>query len=82
MATRSTLLVQPPTKLRCMTSNGARLSAVSMPPTPSGLALSRTGSVLYVTCAALKSKICIVLTATGKVNNNPGCLLILRWPRL
>jgi YVTN family beta-propeller protein len=40
---------------------------IEVPPYPSGLALSPDGQFLYVTCAAPKSKVCIIATKTGRV---------------
>jgi YVTN family beta-propeller protein len=40
---------------------------IDLPGSPSGMALSRDGQHLYVTCAAPISKVCVVATESGKV---------------
>src|SRR5262249_44474486 len=44
-----------------------------VPPLPSGLALSANGKQLYVTCAAPKSKLCIISTESGKLRGTVTC---------
>lgn len=49
------------------TTTGKIVRSTDVPAEPSGLALSATGSKLYVTCAAPASVVCILDAATGKL---------------
>ncbi len=44
------------------------MRSVDLPAPPTALALSPDGAMLYVACAAPKSTICVIETATGKVS--------------